>query len=337
MKETNSIEIQKKNEFALCSIMFFSPLIHYQLKKDNYWLSEDDKSFIMWYIKYWYLIIWILLLNFVLSIYNLLHNLNILHIIINIINILLVLLVLLWMILIFSNVYIFQKNTLILDFKKIRKWNLNILLEYLPILNYYFRYNKQKDIKSYWWLKESIIVTTFFILIWLFANSIFLIILFILFYIIRIATLFWWIDFVSDDFKEKLDNLFNKNPEEICGYVKWIVLFSLEKITNKWDVSDERKKYLISNSKLEYSWLHKMNKFNLFVEYFVYLVLLFVFFVLLKVPYLISSEIFWWLYLIPWILLLSRYLILIPQKKLPYVPFIHDIYVYINKLLKRDK
>jgi hypothetical protein len=254
MNKLQSIEIQKKNEFALCSIMFFSPLIHYQLKKDNYWLSEQDKFFIMWYIKYGYIVISILILNILLSIYNLWSNSSYISTTIDIINILLVLLVILWMILIFSNIYIFQKNTVVLDFKKIQSWNLNILLEYLPILNYYFRYNKQKDIKSYWWLKESIVVTTFFILSVLFINSLFLIILFILFYIIRIATLFGWIDFISDNFKEKLDNIFNKNPEEIYGYIKWIVLFSIEKIVNKWDISDDRKNYLIFQSKLEYSW-----------------------------------------------------------------------------------
>jgi hypothetical protein len=343
MKKPIPIEIQKKNEFALCSIMFFAPLIHYHLKKNNYWLLEQDKLFIMWYVKYWYIVISILLLNIVLSVYNLWPTLTSIFFAIDIINILLVLLVTIWIFLIFSNTHVLQKNTAILDLKKIKSWNLNILLEYLPISNYYFRYNKEKDIKSYWWLKESIIFTSAFVVTNLFVNNLFLIIFFIVFYIIRIATLFGGIDFISDSFKEKLDIVFHKNPEEIYWYIKGIILFSIEKVVNNWDVSDERKAYLISQSKWEYSWLNNINNLDLLIEYSIYILILLLFFILFKVSDKVSSNISWWFYLISWVILISRYLVMLPQKKLPYIPIIHDLYVLIknilikNKLLKNNK
>ncbi len=62
-KKTNNNKI----ELSLSAVMFFSPLIQNLLKK-NKKITEDEKWFIKWFIKVWYLNIILLIITITLQV-----------------------------------------------------------------------------------------------------------------------------------------------------------------------------------------------------------------------------------------------------------------------------
>lgn len=336
MEENNKeFQINNKHIFSLAAVMLFAPFIPFILKSWDYELSENDKLFINWYVKYWLLLDLILWLAAIVWIINILNNFVI---ILNYISQILLIIGLAWIIFwifyVFSDKPMFLSKSLKEDyFKNIRAWNIDILFYFLPIYNFYLWYFGKQDIKSYWWIKESVIISCFWILLYLITWSFYINILFIFIYIVRIISLIWWIDFVPDHIKEKLDKLFEKNPEEMYWYLKWTAKYFIDKIKSKWHELNNAPQVYITNAKKEFvdvvdlSW----NKI-IIIEYAILTIIAVyeLYYLFYELRYMVWA----FIYFIPTMILIWRYVVLLSNKKAVYLPVIHEIVLYSNKVFK---
>ncbi len=55
-----------KELFAIISLLFFAPLIRKQIKEDDFWFSENDKAYILWYTHKGMMILWYAIVGIVL-------------------------------------------------------------------------------------------------------------------------------------------------------------------------------------------------------------------------------------------------------------------------------
>lgn len=331
----NQPNITNKHIRSLAAVMLFAPFLPFILKSWNYELSDEDKIFIWWYIKYWIIIDLLILASIVLSIINFFNRNIIVYYIKNIMLILWIIMIIIGIFMIFWDKDIFQeKEKINLWYKKIQSWNMDIIFYYLPVYNFYLWYLDDKDLKSYRWIKESIILLTLWLIIIAISWNIFLNIIVFLLYILRVVSLIWWIDLINDDIKEKLDKLFERNPEEIFGYIKWVVLYVYDKITSKTKsnfmlstyINDAKRQYCVN---IDYT-----NKL-LIIEYV--LLLAWIIYLSRNINIALQFQISWLFYLIPLIIIVWRYLVMLPSKRLPHIPIAYEIVKIWKKIVNLIK
>lgn len=332
-----------KHLFALTAILFFAPAVPFVLKNNNYWLTKEENDFVKWYIKYWFIILWIFLfwiLSYIISfmywksISNLI-KFDISSIIWNILTWTWIIMIIVWVFMIFGDKPIFQK-WINIDVWKVKSWNFALISNYIPIYNLYLWYSNNRDLKNYWWLKESIFLLFVWILLWIISynNPVFITLLFLLFIIVRAWSLLWWIDFIKDKYKEKIDWLFNNNPEEILWYFTWFVKFLFSKISKK----KQDLKESIWKDKLMYSQIIDQENNETQIDYKIFYIE-YALLIIITITYLmyISAEIkvkiSWMFYIIPYLILLTRYWIVIYCKKIIPIPVLHEISIKINNLI----
>lgn len=323
-------EITDKHKISLAAIMLMAPLIFFQLKnwtRDKN-LTEKDKNFINWYIKYWILIDSFVIIAIFLGILNFYNSRFFWDYIISFLLSIVLIAIITWVFLIFSEKQIFTWKWNSLQYKKIKKWNTNFIFYYLPIYNFYLWYNQDIDSKKFRWIKESMLLCTIWVFIWTTPS---LTVILILFYIFRVISLIAWIDFIKDWFKEKLNLLFTKNPEEIFAYIKWTIIYAAKQFKNKTKNSSKSLNFYIQKHTKEYETLTNYKNKTIISEYIIAILL-----ILTNLSIILPSiqyKIMWWLYIIPTTLIVWRYLIMIPRKELPYLPIIHEITIGIKKLI----
>lgn len=306
--------INKKNEFAFSAIMFFAPLIKNNIKKDDN-LSQEDKSFINWYIKLWYINIILLIITIILWVIQLSTN----NLIIKKISIWfligLAILLIMWTILVALNKNINPDN----DLSNI-EWDKNFdkLLYFIPIYNIYSWYENHEFEWENSTIKCSIILRSIFALSAIFIMNIYLNI-FILCVILIIALCNMnWIYFWSK-WKQTFNNSFSKNPEEI----RWYIAGPIYALFNKKELNNN-----IEEQKKHYEFLFKTENKQIIVEY-----------ILLTILCLIGiyfGTTHWKYIIITWdILIMLRYFIMfIKRQHLPHLPIfkgITDIFFKSNK------
>jgi len=308
----NNLDINKNNkiELALASLMFFAPFVKYNLKTRED-ISSLDKNFILWFIRLWYLNIFLLFLAIASQILYYVTNILFLNTCSTIIIIVLAVLLLIWSIFVLTEKSIVKAN--VTNDKWVEAvWYNNlsqIILAYIPLYNVYLWYEKHDFDWDNLYMKESLILRWIFsillaitsnkyILLWFWA-----IILFVM--LLNIFNVRFW-----DSHEQFLKNLFKKNPEEIWWGILWVCIAPF-----KWETVKET----IDNQKSKYSLIFKLDHKQILLELIIaiFLYWLWVYLWIKTVNYC----------LIIWIsLILARYLImLIKWKHMSHIPIIREI------------
>lgn len=328
----NEFKITDKHMISLvCVFLFpFAPFIDVAIKKFEMSFTDQEMAFIYWYKKYWVLnlIIWIITTLIWFISYN--RWLSFLNYIVLIGVISIVCMMVIWFFMIFLEKQIFSLWKWWLIYKPITTGQVNIIYYYLPIYNFYLRHQNNEDIKSYRWLKESIVFWSISVLTCLLSwSNLIIILLTILLSIIRIVTVLSGMDFIKDEWKERIDKIFDKNPEEIIWYFIWII--------RHWFWKDRTSSTIlmkIEQAKIEYAWLHDINSTQIIIEYLIFILIIWISFYSSNMISIFNINIYSLFILFPWIIFLWRYIVLIPTNKLPYLPIIHELVVLIKKILK---
>lgn len=288
----------KKNEFAFSAIMFFAPLIKNNIKNNNN-LSQEDREFIIWYIKLWYINIILLVITIVLWIIQLITNSLIIKKISIWFLIWLAVFLFIWTLLVALNTNI-NTNSKVIE----KEQDYNQLLYFVPIYNIYIWYENHKFEWENSTIKCNIILRSIFALSAIFIMNIYINI-FILCTILLIALCnINWMYFWSKR-KQAFNNSFSKNPEEI----RWYICGPFYALFNKKSIKDN-----IEEQKKHYEFLFKTENKQIIVEYILLTILC------LIGIYLGTTH--WKYILIIWdLLIILRYLIMIIKRKhLPHLP-----------------
>jgi hypothetical protein len=333
-----SDSIKQRQLVAL--IWVFLPFLAFTFLNDKDWnFSEEDKKFVKQYIIYWF-IWWILLIvSSVVSVFLFFNNYDnyfiyVLSIISKILWIIVLVACILPIYFIFNDKQIwFNFSSLNVEKTSIEK---NLFLYYLPVYNFYLWYTAVNE-KNYRYLKESIILWTLFVL-WSFLGVFFdsLLLIFIIF---RVVSLYFELDFINNNRKEKIDKLFDINPEEILSYliwpVKWIFMIVFYRFKGKTYNKSIYQEIL--NTKTEYKKLYLVDElkknYNLLIQYIIFLVL---FLFSLYKFYLYSGYMFginFWFWLLVIVLFYWRYLVMFKIWKIVKIPILNEISKLLTVIL----
>jgi hypothetical protein len=295
-----------KTELALSALMFFAPLIQNLMKKNK--LDKSEDTFLKWYIKLWYFNITLLILTIVFQITFYLKGNIIFQNIGFIISIILWISLSIWSIYAILNKEIFYNHKQ-QHLKQNKESLLDNILYYIPIYNVYVRYNEHKFENPNIILKESLLLRAIFtiiLLIFPWENTIITIFLLLCLRIISIANwIYWW-----EKYSNIINKAFKKNPEEIWGYLAWILktLFNWKKIKEN-----------IDNIKQQFEFIPKIDYKQILSQYLILIIVLwFLFYLWITNHYLniiIASILITWRY---WIMIIKR-------QHVPNIPILKEI------------
>ncbi len=312
------MDYTKKHTFSLLALWFMAPFMNnIDLTKEG--LQEEEIKFVKWYIKAGFIVWGAILIAIIISILLSRISNPLGGIISSLVWAIPVLMLIFWTFSILNNrPFSFTAQ---LDKQALKQLNnpvkqdigpLKFIYYYIPLYNLYLWYTQRDNPKVYRWVKESII---FNIIILLLPTS-FLMFVWIVGYITRVAFLIWGKDIIPDNTKQKLDQLFEINPEEIWGYIKGVLLYIFNSTK-----TGQLKKY-IDQAKKEYTHLDSKFDKKLLAEYII------IFLLLLPgilTPYaLLYSG--WWIW---------RYALAIYLKKLPYIPLIHEVVEFLYSIASK--
>lgn len=306
-----------KTELSLSALMFFSPLIQNQMKKRSD-INENDKNFIKWFIKIWYLNIFMLILSIWLQIIFYLTNISLIQNIGFVITIILAISLVIWSIYAISNKELIKINKS--ENEKIsQKDKISFIINYIPLYNIHLRYKKHNFNEPDMILKESILVWGMVSILLLVSNEIitwFLVILIV----IRIITLINGIN-LWEKTQKLLDNLFKKNPEESRWYIIWtiVTIFNQKSLQENIETSKNNFKLIL---KIE----HKQILLEYIILFIMGLYMIYYGYINQNISLIIST-----------IFILMRYLVMIVKwKHVPHLPIIKEITnLFFNKNKKR--
>ena len=299
---TNSLS--KKNEFAFCATMFFAPLIKKNLKTDKS-LSDKDKVFINWYIKLGYFNISLLIIAIILWIIQFKTN----NIIIQKISIgfliLLAISLCIWTILAALN----KNINLNKDELTNNENNLDLLLYFIPIYNIYIRYENHKFEWDNSLIKSSILLWALFTLSAIFIWNIYINIWILILIAFKIICTINWLSLWKKR-NNGINNIFQKNPEEIRWYITWPITSLFNK---KWF------KNSITDGKQVFEFLFKLDNKQIIYEY-ILLSLTCILWIIVWITNNIHFMIVWD------IMIILRYWIMaIKRQHLPHLPIFRGI------------
>ena len=199
---------------AIAWVMFFAPFIKNRIKKSEDF-SEDEKNFVYGYIQVWFVNLVFLIIVSIATLINFFEINWILNRIISIWSVA-IFIISVFSIFACANELSMRGPNESLNQNIQHKWL--ILKSYTPILNFILRFRQENYNMPYRWLKESILLRTFFIfwtlLLW---NSFGMWILIII--AIRIILLMINIDIVPLSMKKAINSTFSCNPWEMFAYI----------------------------------------------------------------------------------------------------------------------
>ena len=300
-----------KIELSLSAIMFFSPLIQNMLNKNKN-IPSEDKTFVRGSIKLWYLNIFLLLITIALQVTFYLTKVWITQTMSTVIMIILAISLVIWSIYAISGKSILKSSNKTDNnpaSNNLSNNKLETLLNYIPLYNIYLRYKNHNFNNPDIILKESILRWSAFAIVFIAFQdqTINWIIISILW--IRIVALMNDID-IPKTAKQKLNKLFNKNPEELRWYISWAIIT----IFNKKSISEN-----INTQKINYELLFKSTNKQTIFEYTI-LNLLTIWG--LYIGYITNNTAL----IIAILFIATRYIImLIKRNHLPHIPVIREI------------
>lgn len=303
-QEINKNSLNKKNEFAFSAIMFFAPLVKNNLKTTPS-LSDQDISFISWYVKLWYFNIILLIISIVFWILQFSTNNIIFQKISIAFLIILALSLCLWTILVALNKNI---NTN-LNSKTTNDVNFDLILYFVPIYNIYIWYNNHQFEWDNSMIKSSILLWILFTMSSIFVPNNYVNIIILVLILFKIICTINWINFWAKR-NNAINNSFQKNPEEIRWYLSWSVMSLFNK---NWIKNN------IYRQKEFFEFLFKIDNSQIVCEYIMLWVVC-----LIGICIWIMRENY---FLVVWdIMIVLRYMIMaIKWRHLPHLPIFREL------------
>ena len=199
---------------AIAGVMFFAPFVKNRVKSNSLF-DESDRNFIAWYLKIWYLNIVFLIIVLICSCLNLFLTNRVLSQVITFGSIAIFIISVFSIFSCVNNLPMWSENESIMQ--RIPN-KLQILKVYIPIMNFVLRFRQENYNMPYRWMKESVLLRTFFIfwtlLLW---NSFWIGVLIII--AIRIILLMINIDIIPFSMKKVINSSFLCNPWEVFAYI----------------------------------------------------------------------------------------------------------------------
>jgi len=253
MEETRVRDTNTKTQLSLAAALFFSPLVQNMLSNKNRDITDQEREFIRWYIKYGYITLFFWCITIGAGVMNYLFSLNILNIVYTVSIFILLLLLIVSIVSILSDINLLKATQHTTTLATVEWGRKNILLKYIPFYNSYLWYDTHSFDKPNWRIKESLLWWMLIFAISMLWSTTITTILLILF-ILRVASLMSDIDVLSITAKQRLTQLFLKNPEEIRWYlsgtivylaknIKKIIIPSLDQPSLHNEIAKEKEKY----------------------------------------------------------------------------------------------
>ncbi len=307
-----------KLRLSLAATMFFSPLVKALVSKGHLELKDEDVKFIDGYVRLWYLNV-VLLLTTLIGAGAMYFTNNAIFNWVYLISISL----LIGILIIGSGCAVAKINILQSDGQLVHYQDTNvdksdILISYLPFYNIYLWYKLHSFEHPYWRAKESILLRSLFVAVAFLSKSAAASSFILIVIIIRVASLMWGMDFLDKEFKKRLNKLFVKNPEEVWGYISWVLTFFVKKISG-WS-SEITVESAITEQKLAYQSFNSLKIPHTRIQYLLLFISLGIWF------YSSDFTLYSWILYVPIALIVWRYVIMFGKwKKLPHLPLMKEI------------
>lgn len=309
MDSVNNTNINKNNkiELALASLMFFAPLIKFNLKNRTD-IQNEDQNFINGFIKLWLINIVLLILWVAFETLFYFTTTTVFDIFWTSILVWLAILILIECIFV-----ICEKNIIHTSWIETNSdsWNdvIKICLNYLPLYNIYIWYKKHDFEWENMSLKESIILRWLFSVLLVITQNKYILISFWVLTLINMISNIFHINF-GIKFDNFISNIFKKNPEEIRWSIIWLLIspFSWKSISET-----------ITDQKLKYSLIYKLDHKQILLELIILILLWcgWIYIWLKTWNYVLITGTF---------LILSRYwIMLIKWKHMTHIPIIKEL------------
>ncbi len=343
-KETNEFKVEDRHLYSIAAILLLAPFVYFIINSKDSDISKNDKEFILWYIKYWLatlsiIIVWTLIyiLSFTIWLLPIFFS-NIAYLTL----VIWIAWILAWIFMVFKEKRVFTKN-IDIKYKKINWSTLDIVFNYIPWYNISIWYSNP-DIKNYRWSKESFMLWFIWSIVSISTFNIFLSFFLLTLIILRAISLWAWIDVIKDSWKEKLDTLFNKNPEEIFSYIKWLIIFIYKKIKDsslqyeiytKETIKAKKDYQEIINMDKSYQSFFWENK-NILAQYIILSVSILL--TLSSIINFMQYNLYWNIILFALLFIIFRYWYLVYSKKLINIPILYEIvllFAYLIKLINK--
>ena len=214
METTKNIISSEAKLSAIAGMMFFAPFVKKRIKSNSS-LSEEEKSFIWWYIQIWFVNLVFFGIVLVATLINLF-----------LANWILLWIAEIWSVIIFV-ISVFSTFTCVNDLpawgeNELIKQNIpnkwQLLKSYIPVLNFILWFRQENYNVPYRRLKESVFFRTLFIFgTLLFGNSFGFRVLIAI--AIRVFLLLVNVDIIPLSSKKIINSIFLCNPWEISSYI----------------------------------------------------------------------------------------------------------------------
>lgn len=310
MNTINNIDMNKNNkiELALASLMFFAPLVKKVLKSRND-VDDEDKIFVLWFIKLWYVNIALLISAIIIEIIAYMASISILDTCGTVIIVILA-------------IFLLIESLLVITEKSIIKWNISesniasdktmvsqIILGYIPLYNVYLWYKMHNFDGENLYLKESLVVWWLFSILLLMTSNKYILIGYVIIILMTMMLNIFQVQ-LWQSIENLIKNIFVKNPEEI----RWSIVGVLIAPFVSGSVAET-----ISSQKWKYSLIFKLDHKQILLE-LILMIILWGFGIYMWIKAMNYTLIVWI------ILILARYLImLIKWKHMPHIPVIREI------------
>lgn len=322
---------QNRTALSLAALLFFWPSVNQLIKEWHISISPEDIDFIQWYVRLWNRIILTSIISVIVWLISFWAWSQIISISYDISVILTLFLIWFWIIKILSNQEIIHEDNKVIQWKELNISPSTILFAYTPFINFFYRFKNHNIEKPYRWIKESIIYWSLFYIIWLFFTNWYVLSVLIIIGIVRVTSLSRWYDFITDNFKIKVNKLFTYQIEELIINIVALIYFWYKKIKNNQTTFKECLDYLL----LDYTNLAQNNYKELAFENFILTFI--IFYISYYIRLTSSFDINLFMKLIPSMLILSKISwSYIYEKPLP-VPLIHEIAQTIKYLFTKKQ
>lgn len=329
MEQNRTVDTNTKTQLSLAAALFFSPLVSGMLKRNTRDITDKDRDFIRWYIKFGYISILFGIITIAAGVMNYLFALKILSVTYTVSIFILIFLLVISIVSILSDISLLRWGDHGVETYTI-EWNKkDIIFKYLPIYNIYLRYKSHSFEKPNRRIKESVILRTLFMLVSM-SGSVTASVIVLIVIILRIAALMSDIDFLNAQTKQQLNKLFFKNPEEIRAYVTGFIVYIAKSFAHVFaKIQPYTLESEIAKEKEAYDHIIDIpGNASIITEYILW-ILLTVWLVYIATPDFTVRTYYAWLGL-----LVLRYLVMAVQlKHLPHLPIAREILLLVRGIL----
>lgn len=223
--ETQQTNISSQAKLsAIVGMMFCAPLVKHNIDK-NPDFSEEEKSFIMWYVQIWFVNLVFLVITLISYLIDMFWKNPILSRVVTIGSFAIYIITVFSLFACAGDLVMWRPGEKI-AIKIQNKWLL--LKSYVPIMNFITWFRQENYNMPYRWLKESILLRNIFIfwtlLLW---NYFWIWVLSVI--VVRIGLLMMNIDIIPLSIKKTINSMFYCNPWEIFAYIFAPIISKLKK------------------------------------------------------------------------------------------------------------